>query len=200
MRGNTVSDIRPARPQDAAFMVPLVAESSGGVWPAMWHALARDGESTDAAGERYLADVSNDLSVRNAVVAASGTERLGMMIAYQEQAPATAADTDSGLDPMLLAALAPYRELRDPDSLFIAELCCLPRARGQGLGGRLLAHAYERAAGSGLGAVSLRVFSENTGARRLYERSGFEVAGERAVIPHPAIRVGGSVLLMVRAV
>ena len=49
-----MSEIRPARSQDVAFMVPLVAESSGGIWPAVWRALARDGESTEAAGERAV--------------------------------------------------------------------------------------------------------------------------------------------------
>lgn len=34
-----------AASDDAAFLVPLVSESSGGVWPAVWISLAKESES-----------------------------------------------------------------------------------------------------------------------------------------------------------
>ncbi|MBJ3777165.1 GNAT family N-acetyltransferase [Acuticoccus mangrovi] len=48
-----------------------------------------------------------------------------------------------------------------------------PRARGRGLGSRLLAYAEGRAVEEGLAAVSIIVADENVGARRLYERLGY---------------------------
>lgn len=190
---------RPADRADADFLVPLVAESSGGVWPAVWKALAYDGESVEASGTRYLADASNDLSIANTILAESDGIRIGAMISYREEnvTPNGSESRDhSPLPRDLIEALKPYRDLSDPDSLFIAELCCLPEARGQGLGTQFLACARESAASRGLPRVSLRVFSDNVGAVRLYERSGFQIVDRRPVMPHPDIKVVGSVLLM----
>lgn len=194
-----MSEFRRADAGDARFLVPLVSESSGGVWPAVWKALANDGESVEDSGARYLTDSSNDLSVKNTILIELDGVRVGAMIAYREANPTSAESSSSGRRALpldLTAALQPYRELSDPNSLFIAELCCLPEARGRGLGAQLLHYAKQSAASQGLPCVSLRVFSENTGAVRLYERSGFHVLGQRPVVPHPDIPVGGSVLFM----
>ena len=201
--GHLWNCFRPADRADADFLVSLVAESSGGVWPAIWNALAREGESVEASGTRYLADTSNDLSIANTILAESDGVRTGAMISYREKnvAPNASESRDhSRLPRDLTDALKPYRDLSDPDSLFIAELCCLPEARGQGLGTRFLACARESAASRGLPRVSLRVFSDNVGAVRLYERCGFQIVDRRPVVPHPDITVAGSVLLMSTAV
>ncbi len=190
---------RPAASEDARFLTPLVAESSGGVWPAVWKALAGENETAEAYGVKYLADPANDLSLKNTVVAEADGRRIGAMIFYRE-GHASMNEADSGMRPALPAeltdALRPYRELSDPESLFIAEICFLPEARGKGLGTRLLQYALDAAIEAGLPRVTLRVFSLNQGAVRLYQRIGFEIVGERPVIPHPDIRVAGSVYLM----
>ena len=180
-------------------MVPLVAESSGGVWPAVWQAIAHDAEPLEASGVRYLADPTNGLCFANAVLAEADGLRLGVMIIYREEMEPTdrpEVDDRPSLPSDLAEALRPYRELCDPGSLFIAELCCRPQARGQGLGSRFLACARAIAESRGLPRLSLRVFSENVGAVRLYERCGFKVIDRRAVIPHPSFSAGGSVFLM----
>jgi ribosomal protein S18 acetylase RimI-like enzyme len=192
-------EFRQADVRDATFLVPLIAEASGGVWPAMWKALAYEGETVEQSGARYLADLSNKLSIVNTVVAELDGVRVGMMSRYQEERRVSGA-RDSGsqvaLPADLTSALKPYRELSDADSFFVAELCCLEEARGKGLGSRLLDQAKREAVSLGLPRVTLRVFSKNTGAIRLYERSGFHTVEQRVVIAHPDIAVGGSVLLM----
>jgi len=186
---------RAADITDASFLVPLVSVSSGGVWPALWRVFANDGESVEKSGTRYLADTSNDLSIKNAVIAMLKDQPIGAMISYQEQSKASTTG-DSRVPQDLNDALQPYRELTDPDSLFISELCLLPESRGQGVGSLFLDHAKQLAAKSGLPKVSLRVFSSNVGAVRLYTRSGFDITGERPVIAHPDIDISGSVFLM----
>ena len=218
---------RAATTADASFLAPLVAESSGGVWPALqrfeakikrhgpvperaaessggvwpavWKALADDNEPVEAYGARYLADAANDLSVRNTVIAETDGTAVGALISYQER-PAAVARPESGeqslLPDELTRALQPYRELRDADSLYIAEVCVLPQARGNGLGSKFMKHAMGKAADAGLPRVSLRVFSANAGAVRLYERLGFTIVDERPVISHPDIQFAGSVYLM----
>ena len=56
--------------------------------------------------------------------------------------------------------------------------------------------AYQR----GLEELSLIVFEQNAGAKRLYERHGFREVDRRPVIPHELIRYKGDALLMVAGV
>ncbi len=199
MNTTDTTRIRSASLEDASFLVPLIAESSGGVWPAVWKALAEEGESTEAFATKYLADPDNDLSVKNTILVESNEGRLGAMTSYREYSITSDASSnarDHSLPVELASALLPYRELSDPNSLFIAEVCLLPEARGKGLGKRLLEHARDLAIEMGLPNVTLRVFSANTGAIRLYERSGFKLVDSRPVIPHPDIKITGSVFLM----
>lgn len=52
-------------------------------------------------------------------------------------------------------------------------------ARGQGLGGRLLAEGLRRLRRAGDSACFLEVRASNLAARRLYERAGFTLVGRR---------------------
>ena len=115
---------------------------------------------------------------------------------YREEG-ADAKGQEPGMESLLPSdlkvALRPYRELTEPGSLFIAELYCLPASRGQGLGSRFLDHAKETAASQGLSRVSLRVFSENVGAVRLYKRFGFEPQKMQTIeLNVPTDRLSGS--------
>ena len=181
---------------DAEFMVPLITESSGGVWSAVWKALSKENESVKESAIRYLTDPLNDLSVKNTVLLKKNGLTVGVMVIYQEANSTSDEIKNSPLPIKLIEALAPYRELRDPESLFIAEICFLAQARGQGLGTKFLEYAKNLAQKRGFSRVSLRVFSNNVGARRLYERNGFNLVRELAVIEHPDININGSVQLM----
>ncbi|MFM2484336.1 GNAT family N-acetyltransferase [Celerinatantimonas yamalensis] len=181
---------------DAEFIVPLIAESSGGVWPAVWKALSEKNESVEESAIRYLTDPLNDLGVKNAVLVKDNGLRVGVMITYQESRLSSDDVKKSSLPADLIEALTPYRELTDPESLFIAEICFLVQARGQGLGTKFLEYAKHLARKRGLPRLSLRVFSINLGARRFYEKNGFSLVGQKAVIEHPSINVGGMVQLM----
>jgi ribosomal protein S18 acetylase RimI-like enzyme len=188
-------NFRAATENDAGFLVPLVTVSSGGVWNAVWRATATEGQTIEASGARYIADCNHDLSIKNTVIAERAGRGIGAMICYQEGSDA-AGNNESLLPRTLVDALQPYRQLTDPNSWFIAELCLLPEARGQGVGTRLLERAKIEARRRNLPSVTLRVFGNNAGAVRLYERFGFTKQAELPVVPHPDINVSGSVLLM----
>lgn len=199
--------IRPASVADLTFMATCFAESSGGVWPAVWEALAHDDESWVQSASRYLVSNNDGLSLRTTVIADNGDRALGAMATYQERAVSKqVAEVDNPtpsartLPASLQEALQPYRELSDTDSWFIAELCVSPEARAQGLGSRLLELAVQQAQDQTLPRLTLRVFSENSGAVNLYKRHGFAITDQRAVLPHPAITMGGDVYLMSRPV
>ncbi|MEM7377455.1 MAG: GNAT family N-acetyltransferase [Pseudomonadota bacterium] len=187
--------IETAGTADAAMLATLFTESSGGVWPAVWRTRALDGESVSAAGARIIREGDSGVCLGNTVVAILAGERLGALCCYQERPGGAGA----ALPAALQSALRPYAALSDPQSWFVAELACLPSARGRGLGTRLLEHAAQQGRSHGLPRLSLRVFSENTGAVRLYRRFGFDVVGEQPVVAHADITARGSVYAMVKA-
>jgi ribosomal protein S18 acetylase RimI-like enzyme len=67
-------------------------------------------------------------------------------------------------------------------SWHIEAMAVLPEHRGQGLGRRFIELAKGQAGDNGFDALSLHVFEGNEGARRLYQRCGFEIL-DRVPIP-----------------
>lgn len=65
------------------------------------------------------------------------------------------------------------------DEVHINNLAVRPVCQRRGLGSTLLTYALESAAGEGAYRATLEVRRSNDGARRLYERFGFRVAGIR---------------------
>jgi len=65
------------------------------------------------------------------------------------------------------------------DEIHINNVAILPELRGQGLGTVLMKRVFEEAATLGAKRATLEVRASNDGARRLYERLGFYVAGTR---------------------
>lgn len=65
----------------------------------------------------------------------------------------------------------------DADGLRLVDLSVLPQARGQGCASSTLAQLQQRAAEGGC-ELHLTVRLANTGARRLYERLGFDVLSD----------------------
>ncbi|WP_428651515.1 GNAT family N-acetyltransferase [Roseibium sp.] len=66
----------------------------------------------------------------------------------------------------------------EPDILLMDGIFVSADARGKGVGGRLLEAVCEEARGRSLARVRLDVIDTNPRARALYERAGFEPAGE----------------------
>jgi ribosomal protein S18 acetylase RimI-like enzyme len=80
-----------------------------------------------------------------------------------------------------------------PDLVYIEALAVAPGSRGRGIGTRLLAEAEEFARSQGRTRLALHVLHSNTGARRLYLRSGF-----RPWKDAPGRQASWAALLMVR--
>jgi len=101
-------------------------------------------------------------------------------------------DTDEAPDPIL----EPYANLEAPGSFYISGMAVLPEHRSNGLGKGLLEGAASRAQELKLSKLSLIAFEQNEGAVKLYKRTGFQIAGRAAVVPHEFIRYTGDALLM----
>ena len=93
----------------------------------------------------------------------------------------------AGQNPMLVADLNGFpagqawvdltKRAPDPVGLIWA-LRVLPCLQGLGIGARLLAAAEAEIGRRGLGIAEIGVEKDNPGARRLYERLGYRLAGE----------------------
>ena len=65
------------------------------------------------------------------------------------------------------------------DEIHINNVAVLPQFRGCGVGSAILRHVLAEAKTLGANRATLEVRASNEGARRLYERLGFHVAGRR---------------------
>jgi ribosomal-protein-alanine N-acetyltransferase len=65
------------------------------------------------------------------------------------------------------------------DEIHINNVAVRPQFRGQGMGTAVMRHVLAEGRRLGAKRATLEVRASNTGARRLYERLGFYVAGKR---------------------
>jgi len=127
------------------------------------------------------------------VIAESGGKIAGMLAAFPMPEPDDTV-SQAETDPVLI----PYSRLEQHNSYYIAGMALYPEYRGRGIGTKFLEIAAEKAAGLDLPQLSLIVFEQNEGAKKLYERHGFyEIMRER-VVPHKLIHHTGYGLLMVK--
>lgn len=75
-------------------------------------------------------------------------------------------------------SLESHRE-GEPPFLYLDDISVTAACRGQGIGSRLLDMAEDYATALGLGEIRLHVERDNHGARRLYQRCGFDVSAEQ---------------------
>jgi ribosomal protein S18 acetylase RimI-like enzyme len=60
--------------------------------------------------------------------------------------------------------------------------------------------AETHAIAKGLQKLSLIVFEQNAGAKRLYDRLGYREVAREAIVPHPLIHYSGDAILMVKEI
>jgi ribosomal protein S18 acetylase RimI-like enzyme len=97
---------------------------------------------------------------------------------------------DPGLGSLLIGELdgtpvaTVYVSLRssEPDLARLGAMWVMPQARGKGVGAALIDAALVWAAGHGCVSIELSVTVGNERARRLYQRAGFQVTGERRAL------------------
>ncbi len=185
-------EFRAARKDDCRTIAKLYRVSSDGVADYIWARLTQPGEDPLDVGERRYAREDSVFSYKNCVVAELDGDVIGMLVAFpmdSEPNPGKGGEEDPVLEP--------YSKLEAPGSHYICGMAVFPEHRGCGLGTEMLAIAREQARQRGLGELSLVVFEQNTGAKRLYDRHRFREVGRQPVVPHELIRYTGDALLMV---
>lgn len=159
--------MRLATEADAAALAELVNFAGEGLPLHLWSGLAAEGEDPWEVGRRRQAAKARDGQI---VVVDHGDGVVASLTGYViGPDPVT-------VDETIPALFRPMQELenRAPDSWYVNVLACYPEHRGKGLGSRLLEVADEIGRSERVGRMSVIVASNNAGARRLYERHGYE--------------------------
>lgn len=184
-------NVRPARKEDARTIAELFSIASDGVADYIWTKYSEPGQDILELGAARYAEEDSPFSYKNSMIAELGGEILGMILTF----PMIESDEDRfEIDPVL----RPYSELEQYDSLYVCAMAMFPEYRGKGIGTKLLEIAERQAREEGFKQLSLIVFEQNEGAKRLYERHGYYEVKRAAVVPHELIHFTGDALLLVK--
>jgi ribosomal protein S18 acetylase RimI-like enzyme len=185
--------LRKATPADGRILAELLDAAGEGLPRHLWSQRAEPGEDPMDVGARRAAGVEGGFSHVHAHMALASGEVAGMLLGYRLPEPYD----ESGLDeaPVTVRPLLEL-EARVPGSWYVNAVAALPRFRGHGVGTFLMGVAEFLARAAGATEVSLIVAEDNSGARRLYQRLGYEVAARRPVVPFPGCHHAGDWILM----
>ena len=169
---------RRATLADAAALAELVQFASEGLALCLWTQLAGRGGDAWEIGRKRVSGETGGVSYRNALIGELAGSPACALIGYPL---AAAAEPDPDTLPAMLVPLHALTRLA-PDTWYVHALAAYPQHRSRGLGTALLAEADRRAARADKPGLSLIVTDTNTGARRLYERSGYREAAQRKIV------------------
>lgn len=189
--------IRPATRADASDIALLVNIAAHGGPAQGWAAdeAAKDTYSPIEVGRLRALRDEGAFTWRNATMAESDGEVVGMLLGYREP------DAAEPTPPNAATYFVPLFELEGEacGDWYINMLGVYHRWRGQGIGTKLLAVADAKRDETAAHGIALIVEDDNAGARRLYERNGFGIRATRPIVPFPGGGPGGKVwLLMVK--
>lgn len=159
------SPLRFATEGDAFALAELVNYAGDGLPLELWRTLAGpEGDPWSVGRTRHGARAARG----QWVVVDEGTV-VAALEGYNTPVPDDfdGADVPSILEPMI----ALRNEV--PNHFFIDVLAAYPRARGRGLGARLVRYAENVAVEQGLNGVAIALADQNHDALRLYDRLGF---------------------------
>ena len=175
--------IRPARPTDAALAAQLFQLSMGGLADYLFN---NDSSFAKNSLMKLFSSNAGRFGFANALVAEVDGESVGLLVSYPgKKLPTLALRTL----PHLISILGlprvfdfirrgislPGGKEAGTDEYYISNVGVLPSAQGRGIGARLLEYADETARHAHLMKCSLLVSLKNEGARRLYERNGYQI-------------------------
>lgn len=186
---------RRATIDDAPALVDLVHFASEGLALHIWQRMAGPGGDARAIGLDRARRDTGSFTWRNAVVAAADGKVAAGVIGYA--LPDVAEPIPADMTPMFV----PLQELENLacGTWYVNVLAAYPEHRGKGYGARLLAIADEIGEGTGCRDMSIIVSDANEGARRLYERSGYNEKGRRKKVKEDWRNPGTDWVLLVKS-
>ncbi len=170
---------RYATQEDALPMAELVNIAGEGMPVYLWSNMAEPGESPWDIGQQRARRESGGFSYRNTIVREEGGNVVAALIGYPLPDTPEPVNYDE-MPPMFV----PLQQLEDlvAGTWYVNVLATYPDYRGKGFGTELLAIAEQLAADTDRSGLSIIVSDANTGARRLYERSGYVEKATRPMV------------------
>lgn len=159
--------IRPATPDDAAFMVPLINAADGWIPFQIWASMAEPGETPYEVGLRRVRGDEATVSWRKARVAEVSGEPAGVVIGHRRpevRGPVDQASASPQFEPL------DELEAEAFGTGYINLISVAQAWQGQGVGTALLLDAERWRGPRGMSVI---VSDENVGARRFYDRYGY---------------------------
>jgi ribosomal protein S18 acetylase RimI-like enzyme len=189
--------IRKANRSDVNDIAKLALIAGEGIPAWFWKQSAAEAQNVEDAGAAKLLSETDNFSYRNVHVAVIDGKVAGMILAYRLPDVDDAEDLDE-----LPEFIRPLVELEQcvPGSLYINMIATFPQYRNMSIGTKLMGIVDRLANDAACSISSLEVFEQNTGALRLYQRLGYEVAEKRRVVPHECHPYDGELLLLTRTV
>lgn len=186
---------REAQKSDAAELAKLIDLAGEGLPFYLWQQMAGAGEDPWEIGRQRAARDTGSFSYRNAVVAEIDGKVVGALIGYPTAAEPEPIDIEN-TPPMFV----PLLELENlaVGTWYVNAVATFPEARGLGVGSKLMRWADRRASERGLRGTSLIVSDANRGARRLYDRLGYEETAQRPMVKEQWQNEGENWVLMIR--
>ncbi len=169
---------RRATPNDVQAMTDFVDFASEGLALYLWTKMAGPGDDPWAFGRERAGRETGAFSYRNTIVAEHDGRPVAGLIGF------ALPDHAEPVPDTMPAMFVPLQELENlaPGTWYVNVLAAYPEHRGRGYGGALLAVADRLAEATGNRGLSIIVADTNTGARKLYERSGYREAGKRRMV------------------
>ncbi len=158
----------------------------------LWSREAKPGQSPTEIGRSMVLGEIPGPSYDRAWMAEDAGQVVGMLLGYRREEL-----VDPATVPAEVKAVVELENLALGHWL-VNLLAGYPQYRGLGIGTMLLAFAEEQARATSSKGMSLIVESDNDGARRLYERTGYAAADRRPIAPFPGSPPGGEFILMTK--
>lgn len=186
---------RPASKEDAPTLAELVNMAGEGLPLYLWAKMAKPGEDPWVIGRGRAEREAGSFSYRNAIVLERAGKVVGSLVGYSLPDEAEPIDYEQ-----MPAMFVPLQELENlaPGTWYVNVLAVRPEERGRGFGGQLLSAADEITAARGRTGLSIIVSDANSGARRLYERHGYDEVATRPMVKERWESPGRNWVLLVK--
>jgi ribosomal protein S18 acetylase RimI-like enzyme len=187
---------RPATKADASALAVLVDIAGEGMPAYMWSTLKKPGQSLLEVGRERAQREAGGFSYRNSIVAEVGGEIAASLVGYRLDDPydleGSLAETPEIVRPLVRL------EAKAPGSWYVNVLATFPEFRRQGVAGRLLEIAEDKAREERAPSLSVIVASWNAPAARLYTSAGYAGLARETALPYPGCPHQGDWVLMVK--
>jgi ribosomal protein S18 acetylase RimI-like enzyme len=165
---------REGNKDDCRRVAELISIASGGVVDFLFHDLTPGLTPTQAVA-RNLARDREPYTFRNAILATSDGNTLGMALSYPSRYHGISEGMKAFFPEDRLEVLEDFYASRVEESLYLDAIAVEEAFRSHGIGRRLIALVKAKALKQGLTSVSLIALADNIHAQRLYKRLGFHV-------------------------